>query len=299
MQEFKDGTNIRVVVDGQQRLRAIFDFINNGIRISRAHSPDLAGKTFSQLDPEMQSAFLQYEVACDVLYSAPLSELLDIFARINRYTVKLNSQELRNAQYSGFFKTAAFELGYKFVDYWIAARVLSKSQVSRMAEAELASDILATLCTQIQTNKNVDALYKRYEDQEGPVTEKTKLFEKVMDVIQSVYPPDEMHGTCWTRKHMFYSLAVTIAHVFEPIPNLPKSELKPEQLLNYGQVRSVLNSVSSDFDSCNSPADRPNAPERLKGFITASTQATTDTGSRRDRSVHILSSLEATLEPAG
>lgn len=297
MQEFRDGATVRVVVDGQQRLRAIFDFINNGIKVSKAHSAQYAGLTFSQLDIDVQNAFLQYEVACDVLYSAPLSELLDIFARINRYTVKLNGQELRNAKFSGFFKTAAFDLGYRYVEYWIAAKVLSKPQVSRMAEAELASDILATLCTQVQTNKSVEGVYRRYEDTEGPVPYKVQVFERTMEEISRIYPPEEMNGTCWTRKHMFYSLAVSISHIIDHVENLQETNVRERDIQNYGQVRSILNSISADFESYNAPADRINAPDRLKNFIKASTQATTDTSARKIRSDYIVKALGDALEP--
>ena len=127
MQEFKDGRTIRIVVDGQQRLRAIFDFLNDGIKLSRAHSSEYAGNVFSQLPLEVKNSFLTYEVGCDVLHDAPMSELLDIFARINRYTVKLNKQELRNAHFSGYFKTNAFEIGYSFVDYWKESGILTQN----------------------------------------------------------------------------------------------------------------------------------------------------------------------------
>ena len=134
IQEFKEGRTIRVVVDGQQRLRAIFDFIDDGIKVSRAHNKEYAGRVFSALPEEVQSDFLAYEVGCDVPNDAPLHELLDIFARINRYTVKLNPQELRNAQYSGYFKTCASEIGYEFIDYWQTYRILSQTQVYGIGE---------------------------------------------------------------------------------------------------------------------------------------------------------------------
>ena len=83
MQKFVDGRTIRVVVDGQQRLRAILGFLSDGIRISRAHNKEYGGKFFSQLPKELRDNFLAYEVGCDVLGDSPMSELLDIFARIN------------------------------------------------------------------------------------------------------------------------------------------------------------------------------------------------------------------------
>ena len=77
----------------------------------------------------------------DLLYDVPYRDLLDIFARLNTYTFKLNSQELLNAKYVGYFKQLAYGLGYKYVYFLIAAKVLSKAQVTRMIEAELTAQI--------------------------------------------------------------------------------------------------------------------------------------------------------------
>ena len=129
-----------------------------------------------------------------------------------------------------------------------------------MAEAELASDILAMLCTQAQANKSIDVVHKRYEDEEGPVSKKAAVFEQAMGHAADIYPPDELHGTCWTRQHMFCSLAVTFSHIIDPIDNLRGTSLTPTQLLNTAKVRSLSNTISSDFDSYNAPIDRPNGP---------------------------------------
>ena len=42
-QEVGARRNVRVVVDGQQRLRAILEFISGAFRISRAHNREFAG----------------------------------------------------------------------------------------------------------------------------------------------------------------------------------------------------------------------------------------------------------------
>lgn len=226
MQEYKDGKLLRVVVDGQQRLRAIFDFINDGLRISRAHNKDFANLTFSQLPPDVQDDFMQYEIGCDVLNSAPLADLLDIFARINRYTVKLSAQEMRNATYSGFFKSAAYEIGYEFVNYWLNAKIITKAKVSRMAEAEIASDLLATFLVQIQSSKAIEAAYKNFEDDDTGIPKASQDLKTAINTVASIYSEDELKGSAWSSAHMYYSLVTTVGHLQSGIEGLRNTALQ-------------------------------------------------------------------------
>ena len=96
--------NIRIVVDGQQRLNAILNFIDGNFKVSRAHNREYAGYVFDSLPDDIKNDFYKYEIGVDLLYDVPYQDLLDIFARINTYTVKLNKQEALNAKYLGYFK---------------------------------------------------------------------------------------------------------------------------------------------------------------------------------------------------
>jgi hypothetical protein len=291
MQEHTDGRAIRVVVDGQQRLRAILDFVSDGIKISRAHNRELAGKTFSQLSKDVQDEFLQYQIGCDVLFSAPLSELLDIFARINRYSVKLNAQEIRNAQYSGFFKTAAFKVGYENVDAWL--KIMTKKNVARLEEAEFASDLLATFLNQVQSSKSVEASYKKFEEEEGDIPTALTHLSKSISYLYTIYPAEEIVATAWERQHMYFSLVVTIGHILKPLKNLNKTYLTEDIFHEREKLASVLNGVSSDYLQFSPQPKRSSAPPHLSSFIKASTLATTDTSARVARSNHIISVIES------
>ena len=293
MQEFVDGKTMRVVVDGQQRLRAIFDFLNNGIKVSRAHNKEHAGKVFSTLPEDVQTDFLTYEVGCDVLNDAPLSELLDIFARINRYTVKLNPQELRNAHYSGYFKTSAFEIGYEFVEYWQLTKILTQNNVNRMGEAELASDLLAAFLVQIQSVKAIETVYRNFEDEEGNLPEAQSRLRNAVREAARIYPEGEIRGTSWIKGHMYYSLVTCIGHIQSPIRNVRETPLSPDVLDNSEKMRSILNGVSSDHETYSPQPMRSSAPDQLKEFIKASTQATTDTQARIARVEHMLDAIES------
>lgn len=293
MQEFKDGKTIRVVVDGQQRLRAIFDFINDGVRISRAHNKEFAGKVFSELPEDVRENFMQYEIACDVLNAAPYTELLDIFARINRYTVKLNAQELRNAEYSGFFKSCAYDIGYEYVVHWIDAGILTKASVNRMSEAELASDLLGCFLVKMQSSKSVQSNYKTFEDTEGDLPSASARLRAAIEMVASIYSEEELKASSWSSKHMYFSLVVSFGHVLDKVEGLRETFLTSEIFESKEKVKSILNVISSDYATYSPQANRSSAPEQLKDFIRASTLATTDTRSRVIRSEYIITALEA------
>ena len=292
MQEFKEGRTIRVVVDGQQRLRSIFDFLSDGIKISRAHNIEYAGRVFSQLPEEMRNEFLQYEIGCDILNEAPLSELLDIFARINRYTVKLNAQELRNAQFSGFFKTQAFKLGYQYLDYWLAAEILSESQVTRMGEAELASDLLGSFMGAIQSSKAIEANYRNFEETEGNLPSAVSRLEAAITLSSAIYPETEVQETAWSSKHMYYSLVTCIGHIKNKFENVRATSIQSTSPVEIEKFRSILNGISSDYQTYSPQPKRAQAPATLKEFIRVSTLATTDTQARIKRIEYMLDVLE-------
>ncbi len=138
-QRLEGAKNVRVVVDGQQRLRAILSYFDGDFKISKAHDKDLSRHTYSTLPGGLDKEFLKYELGVDLLFDIPYNEILDIFARINSYTVKLEPQEIFNARYLGYFKQTIYRLGFRYVNYFIESGILTRSKVTRMAEAELAA----------------------------------------------------------------------------------------------------------------------------------------------------------------
>ena len=102
--------SIREVVDGQQRLRTILSFMKDGFVISKRHNKTYGGFFFSQLneiDDEIQSQILNYEISVDLLVNMSDPDVLDVFSRLNSYSVTLNEQEKINANHFGPFKTLA------------------------------------------------------------------------------------------------------------------------------------------------------------------------------------------------
>lgn len=279
--------NIRVVVDGQQRLRAILEYHEGAFKISKAHNKDLANCTFQTLPDELDKEFLKYELGVDLLYDTPYAELLDIFARLNSYTVKLNSQELFNAKYLGYFKQTVYRLGFKYVGFYIDGNVITKAQVTRMAEAELTADLFIALLDGVQTNKQVENFYKKYDDDPANLEEIVKRFEKVMSYLGSIYKPIELKLTNYSRIHLFYSLFTTIGHMLYGLSGIDKKHRKPITEKSIPKIRVALDNVSAQYDEVLRDKDVEAYSKDFKDFINYTRRGTTDTIARRYRTTYL------------
>lgn len=269
-QKMSSSRSTRVIIDGQQRLRAIIEFCSDEYPISRAHNSDFGGVYFSSLPQEVKSDIYKYEIGVDVLFDMSYEETLDIFARLNTYSVRLNKQELFNAKYLGPFKQAAYRIGYRYVKYWIEAGVLSKTKVTRMGEAELASDILAATLEGIQSNKVIERTYEKYEDEEVEIDKNVDQAVKTLDLILEIYSPEDLKQTNYRRIHIFYSLFCAVYHHLFGIDGLDANR-HPKLTKQIGPVRITLDDFSARYDE---------KDPSLEKFIDASRRATTDTANR-------------------
>lgn len=92
-----------IVIDGRQRLTAIFSFLNNEFALDKLNILDeFNKKKFRDLDPVYQSKIEDYQIMAHVVQPmTPDRVKFDIFDRVNRAGTQLNKQEIRNALYQG------------------------------------------------------------------------------------------------------------------------------------------------------------------------------------------------------
>lgn len=293
-QRLQGTKNVRIVVDGQQRLRTMLGFYNGDFKISRVHNEEYAGKTFDSLPKEVQNEFLKYELGVDLLFDMPYEDILDIFARINSYTVKLTTQEIYNARYVGYFKQTIFNYGLKYVSYWIDAGILTKANVSRMAEAEMSADLFVSLIDSVRTNKGIETYYKRYEEDEGELPKAKEKFDKIMSYIGAIYPSAELRNTNWKRTPLFYTLFTSIGHSlygFKGLEDTPRPKLS-EKLV--GKIRVALDEISLKYDEYTEEKDAE-IPAEYKDFIYYTRRGTTDTAARISRADFVCKKINTFL----
>lgn len=110
-EEVEDSTSRYTVIDGQQRLTAIYDFMKNKLALSGLETlTELNGAYYKDLPPFLIRRLEERTVKCLRIDSTVDAQVkFDIFERLNTGSVKLESQELRNATARGPFNDAIKE----------------------------------------------------------------------------------------------------------------------------------------------------------------------------------------------
>lgn len=286
---------VRVVVDGQQRLRAILGFIDGDFKVSRAHNKEYANSTFDDLPEEVKNEYLKYELGVDVLFDMSYEDMLDIFARINSYSVSLNKQEKINAKYLGYFKQYAFEFGLKYVSYLVDGGVYTKNRISRMAESEMAGDFFVALLEGVQTNKVVEQFYRNYDDFEGGLKDAAEKFDEIMSFIGAIYHPSQLADTNWSKIPLFYTLFTVVGHNLYGLGNIDNSLRISITANDVGKVRVQLDTISTRFDEISDDMENPAFPGDYKQFINFAQRHTTDTSARVFRTEFVCKQLKKAL----
>ena len=212
-----NGQRITEVVDGQQRLRAITGFGAGQFAILSRHQEKYGGMYFSDLPFSVQREFLEYEMTAEILANASDEDVSRLFARLNRYTVRINSQEDRHARFAGVFRQTVYQLSDKHIRELMALKVISEARFQRMREAELISDILGALVDGISDITKLDEIYERYDSGFPKQQEATGLysqaFEYLDDSLGETIRQSKFRNSAW-----FYSLMVAAADAMEGIP---------------------------------------------------------------------------------
>jgi Protein of unknown function DUF262 len=99
--ELEDGSYS--VIDGQQRLTAIYRYLNDEFKLrSLRIRSDLNKQKFSQLGISDRRSIQSRSIRCVLIQKESHPEIrFDVFDRLNSNSVKLNRQELRNSLYKG------------------------------------------------------------------------------------------------------------------------------------------------------------------------------------------------------
>jgi hypothetical protein len=87
------------VVDGQQRLSAIFEFCSNELPLSSDTAKEFGGRTYRDLPQKVADAFDDFEIEYDLIEDASDKELKDFFQRLQA-GLALTSSEKLNAVHS-------------------------------------------------------------------------------------------------------------------------------------------------------------------------------------------------------
>lgn len=178
----------RIVIDGQQRLTAILEFLNDGFALDDPYEGPHSAKHFSELPPAVQDEILNYNVDTNEIRNATPAMIRDIYSRVNKYTVQLNKQELRKADYPGDFLKTSERLAHE--PFFEESHVFTIASSKRMGDVEFVSELLALLLDGPQEKKEqLDSFYSSYAKwPKDSLCSVQNRFRTVLNELQTIWP---------------------------------------------------------------------------------------------------------------
>ena len=127
------------IVDGQQRIGALFQFIKGEFELKEKYldkkSEAYCGKHFSELDTGLKKLIWRYPFSIRFIYNnVTKDEIKEMFLRLNSNNMTLNPQELRNAEFDRIIFKAFSEMSEN--KFWDKYGIFTPLQRRRMQDIE-------------------------------------------------------------------------------------------------------------------------------------------------------------------
>lgn len=188
-----EGEQTASVVDGQQRLTSLLDFLKNKFPLDGLEDEDLKekfeGKLFKELPDEVRQEFFQYRFPIRRLSNLADEFVRAVFARVNRVNMVLTEQELRNALLPGPFNDflkdcAAHQLSTE-------SGVFSGERRKRGGDLEFYAEVFGTCIfglsnKKTELNERYDKISADFEDYQDRSVEFLELLTLLKNTVKWV-----------------------------------------------------------------------------------------------------------------
>lgn len=190
-----------IVVDGQQRITSILQFIDNIYPLPVNNN--WSGEYFRDLDATKKELFWDYKIVVRFLRKTNDEEIRNIFTRLNTNNVVLNDQELRNARYTGHFKQLAERLADN--PYFQSIGLFTPRDVRRMLDIEYVSELVLRQVYGITNKKDLlELAYMEYDEEFPMESEHEEAFNTTIGLIKTIL--DKENLPLFKSKGVFHSL---------------------------------------------------------------------------------------------
>ena len=299
----QDGKSEYAVVDGQQRIRTLLQFVGADADVDQLEYDKFAldklppsspwyGLTFAELEPHEKIAFYDYALAVRNLETNSDDDLKDMFRRINRFTTVLNPQEIRNATYGGPFAELATKLADEHGDFLAENRIITAAAIRRMNDVEFVAELLIGIMHGPQggTPKIIDNYYQQYEDLEGDFPAERgarRTFARVVSEVEEFFV--DLRQSRWNNKTDFYTLFVVLATLSESgqLARIDKSGLA-----------SATHEFGAEVDRLFADPDLTRSSTEAKSYLRAVIKGANDKARRAARHTALSSYLARTVDGA-
>jgi len=272
--------SIKEIVDGQQRIRSIVEFAIDDFALN-SKSERFKGTKYSDLSEETQEAFLGYVLTAEQLLNATDDDVIDIFARLNSYTVALNAAEKRHAAFQTELKFFVRRMSIKFRWFIEKYSLFTVKQRFRMADDEFFAEVVRLVIDGIQDGgaAKITKFYKDTSDEffnEKKQQDVETLIDEVIRFLDSELGVF-LKGSLG-KHYQIYALCAAYLHIKSKIPRLaempPFNRIRTKEDFSEKLLRlekELDNDTDTEFKKASSSSTQRIRTRkiRIKAFINA------------------------------
>jgi hypothetical protein len=175
------------IVDGQQRIRTIRQFIEGNLILTEPglefKEANYKRKRFQDLNDQERSSFWAYPISIRFIReNVELEAIRKMFLRLNKSSQSLNPQELRNAEFDGEFLKASEDVAS--LSFWRKWQVFSDRQLRRMADVQFASSLLMFIRRGFEDETTQTAINTTYELLNDSYPDKASNIEQIEETLK-------------------------------------------------------------------------------------------------------------------
>lgn len=281
------GKELKSIIDGQQRIRAILEFKTNQFNLSEPYKGEYVNYFYGDFEKnKLISRIHDYKIDINEVYAESEKIVREIYSRVNKYTVALNTQELRRADFPGDFLTVSEQLSS--LEFFDDAKIFTTANRRRMNDVEFISELLGAIIKGPQDKKEtLDSFYISLT--KWPKSNKDNIiqrFKSVVDDLQVLFSKGKMlkplRDTRFRQKADFYCLFISIDELLQEGHSISNKNIDPLQddleCLNYNIAPdSGVEEFSKYAIRCTSQANTVGSriwrKDFLKKFLTGTYKA--------------------------
>lgn len=231
------GDTLTHIVDGQQRIDSIVDFIDGKYKLSSKYLLDAEIKNkygdlfFSELSDEAKTNFWTYRLSVvDIDKSQNMEQIKRMFYRLNLTNYSLNEQEKRNSKSSAFGDKSESLAKNEF---WNELRVFSANDARRMKDTEYCCSIYILAQEGIVDQTGTKKVNEYYDDNAEEYDVSNKLTNKIIDAMDIIKTWSNKNTISFISKkaQMYTMFCVAFRLIDDSIDNTEKVKEKIEKFI--------------------------------------------------------------------